>query len=80
MNEIMKLIAVMCLLRAREHRIHKEFWGAVAYDNAFDWLCYALEGNEDCISQFDGYEEAKAFIEEHPDLDTWAIEDFIKGW
>lgn len=80
MNEMMKLIAVMFLLRAQEHRDRKEFWGAIAYDNAFDWLCYAFEGNEDCLSQFDGYFEAKAFIEKHPDLDMWAIEDFIKGW
>ena len=80
MNEMMKLIAVMFLLRAQEHRNKNEFWGAIAYDNAFDWLCYALEDNKDCISQFDGYEEAKAFVEEHPDLDTWALEDFIKGW
>ena len=80
MNEMMKLIAVMFLLRAQEHRNKNEFWGAIAYDNAFDWLCYALEDNKDCISQFDGYEEAKAFVEEHPDLETWALEDFIKGW
>ena len=80
MNEMMKLIAVMFLLRAQEHRNKNEFWGAIAYDNAFDWLCYALEDNKDCLSQFDGYEEAKAFIEEHPDLNTWALENFIKGW
>jgi len=80
MNEMIKIIAVMFLLRAQEHSNKNEFWGAVAYDNAFDLLCYALEDNKDCISQFDGYEEAKAFVEEHPDLNTWALEDFIKGW
>lgn len=80
MNEMMKLIAVMFLLRSQEHRNKKEFWGAMAYNNAFDWLCYALEDNKDCLSQFDGYDEAKAFIKEHPDLDMWALEDFIKGW
>ena len=80
MNEMMKLIAVMFLLRAQEHSDKKEFWGAIAYDNAFDLLCYALEDNEDCISQFDGYDKAKAFIKEHPNLDMWVIEDFIKGW
>ena len=80
MNEMIKIIAVMFLFRAQEHSNKKEFWGAVAYDNAFDLLCYALEDNEVCISQFDGYEEAKAFVKEHPDLNTWALEDFIKGW
>lgn len=80
MNEIIKIIAVMFLLRAQEHSNKNEFWGAIAYDNAFDLLCYALEDNEACISQFDGYDEAKAFIEKHPDLNMWAIEDFIKGW
>ena len=79
MNEMMKLIAVMFLLRAQEHANKSEFWGAIAYDNAFDLLCYALEDNKDCISQFDGYYEAKAFIKEHPDLDMWTLEDFIKG-
>ena len=78
MNEMIKIIAVMFLLRAQEHSNKNEFWGAIAYDNAFDLLCYALEDNKDCISQFDGYYEAKAFVEAHPNLDTWALEDFIK--
>lgn len=80
MNEMMKIIAVIFLNREREHSHNNEFWGAVAYANAFDLLCYALKEDEDCLSQFDGYEQAKRFIEEHPNLDFWGLEDYIKGW
>lgn len=80
MNEIMKIIAVMFLLREQAADSTKANGAAIAYANAFDLLCYALEKNEDCICQFAGYEQAKTFIEEHPTLDFWELEDFIKGW
>jgi hypothetical protein len=80
MNEIMRILAVMFLQREQVADNAKAYGAAIAYRNAFDLLCYALEDNENCISQFDGYDEAKAFIKEHPNLDMWALEDFIKGW
>lgn len=80
MNEIMKTIAVMFLLREQSADKAKVFGTAIAYANAFDLLCYALKESEDCISQFAGYEQAKAFIAEHPKLDFWELEDFIKRW
>lgn len=79
MNEIMRILAVMFLQREQVADNTKAYGAAIAYRNAFDLLCYALKDAEDCISQFDGYEQAKAFIEEHPDLEFWDLEDFIKG-
>ena len=80
MSEIMKIIAVMFLLREESADNAKAYGAAVAYANAFDLLCYALKEDEDCIRQFSGYEQAKAFIAEHPTLDFWELEDFKKGW
>ena len=80
MNETMKIIAVMFLLREHSSDNAKAFGAAIACANAFDLLCYALKEDENCISQFAGYEQAKAFIAEHPTLDFWKLEDFIKGW
>lgn len=80
MSEIMKIIAVMFLQREQVADNAKAYGAAVAYANAFDLLCYALTDTEDCISQFIGYEQAKAFINEHPNLEFWELEDFIKGW
>jgi hypothetical protein len=80
MPELLKIIGVMFLLREQEHRDKRESWGATAYANAFDLLCYGLKDDEDCVRQFDGYEQAKEFIKEHPTLDFWELEDCIKNW
>lgn len=80
MSEIMKIIAVMFLHREQAADNTKAYGSAIAYRNAFDLLCYALKGDEDCISQFTGYEQAKAFVDEHPSLEFWELEDFMKGW
>jgi len=80
MNEIMKILAVMFLQREQVADNAKAYGTACAYANAFDLLCYALKENTDCISQFSGYEQAKAFIDEHPSLEFWELEDCIKGW
>ena len=79
MNEkLFKIIAVLCLIREKNHREHKEFWGATAYANAYDWICYALEGRDDCLSQFDGFEEAEKFLNEHPNFDSWELEEIFR--
>ena len=80
MNEILKIVMAMFLIRERDHNARKEFWGSIAYANAFDWLCDALKDDTENLSQYDGYEEAKRFIEEHPDLEFWGMEDYMKGW
>ena len=79
MNEkLFKIIAVLCLVREKEHRERKEFWGATAYANAYDWICYALEGRDDCLSQFDGFEEAEKFLNEHSNFDAWELEEIFR--
>lgn len=80
MDELMKIVAVMFLIREQEHREKREFWGAGAYANAFDWLMYALNGCSDCVSQFEGYEQAVEFVKSHPDANFWELEDIFKGW
>ena len=80
MNEIMRILAVMFLQREQVADNAKAYGTAIAYRNAFDLLCYALKDDEDCISQFEGYEQAKAFINEHPNLEFWDLENCIKGW
>ena len=80
MNEIMKIIAVMFIQRGQIADNAKAYGAAIAYANAFDLLCYALQDDKDCIAQFEGYEQAKTFIDEHPTLDFWELEDFLKGW
>ena len=79
MNEkLFKIIAVLCLIREKYHRERKEFWGATAYANAYDWISYALEGRDDCLSQFDGFEEAEKFLNEHPNFDAWELEEIFR--
>jgi len=80
MDELMKIAAVMFLVREQEHRDKREFWGATAYANAFDLLMYALTGCGDCVSQFDGYEQAVELVKAHPDANFWELEDIFKGW
>lgn len=80
MDELMKIVAVMFLLREKRDEENKEYYGAVAYANAFDLMLYALTGCSDCVCQFDGYEEAVEFLKAHPDADFWELEDIFKGW
>lgn len=80
MDELMKIVAVMFLLREKRNDEKKEYYGAVAYANAFDLLMYALTDCSDCVSQFDGYEQAVEFIKAHPDANFWELEEIFKGW
>lgn len=80
MDVLMKIAAVMFLIREKEHADIKEFHGAIAYANAFDVMMYALAGYADCLSQFEGYEQAVEFIKTHPDANFWELEDIFKGW
>lgn len=79
MNDSMKVIAAMFLIREREARKRKDYSAAVAYANAYDWLCYAIENRDDCLSQFDDYDEANKFINSHNFKYLWEMEDLIKG-
>jgi len=76
----MKIIAVLFLFREKIADSAKAYGAAVAYANAFDLLMYALNGCSDCVSQFEGYEQAVEFIKAHPNAEFWELEDIFKGW
>lgn len=80
MDELMKIAAVMFLVREKKHDDVKDFYGAVAYANAFDMMMYALTGCSDCLCQFEGYEQAVEFVKAHPDANFWELEEIFKGW
>lgn len=90
-EKIMKILAVMFLMRfnywheqyhttngyAKENALGR----MGAFDDAYDMLAYAAEGNLACLSQFGWYEEAKELIERiGPDTKMWELEDIVKGW
>ena len=78
MNDSFEVIATMFLIREREAHNRGEYAAAVAYANAYDFLCYAVDNRDDCLSQFDGYDEANDFINSHNDIDMWMMEEFFK--
>ena len=78
MNDSFEVIAAMFLIREREARNRGEYAAAVAYANAYDLLCYAVDNRDDCISQFDGYDEANDFINSHEHVDLWMMEELFK--
>ena len=78
MNDSFEVIAAMFLIREREARNRGEYAAAVAYANAYDFLCYAVDNRDDCLSQFDGYEEANKFLNTTIFGDLWNLEDIFK--
>ena len=78
MNDSFEVIAAMFIIREREARNRGEYAAAVAYANAYDLLCYAVDNRDDCISQFDGYDEANDFINSHEHVDLWMMEELFK--
>lgn len=80
MNNSMKIIAMLFLIREREAQERKDYGAAVAYANAYDLLCYAVHDRDDCISQFGGYEEANHYLNQLVDgTDVWDLEEIYKG-
>ena len=79
MNDSIEVIAAMFLIREKEAQDRKDYGAAVAYANAFDLLCYAVEGRDDCLSQFDGYKEANDFLNTSVFGELWALEDMFKN-
>ena len=79
MNDSFEVIAAMFLIREREARKRKDYSAAVAYANAYDWLCYAIENRDDCLSQFDGYDEANEFLKKINFNYLWEMEDLFKA-
>ena len=79
MNNPFEVIAAMFLIREREAHERGEYAAAVAYANAYDLLCYAVEGRDDCLSQFDGYHEANDFLNRTNCGELWELEDKFKN-
>lgn len=80
MNDSMQIIAAMFLLREREAQARKDYGAAVAYANAYDLLCYAIDQRDDCLCQFDGYEEANRLLNTTEVGNVWELEGIVKGW
>ena len=79
MNNPFEVIAAMFLIRERNAHERGDHAAAVAYANAYDLLCYAVEGRDDCLSQFDGYGEANDFLNRTNYGDLWELEDKFKN-
>ena len=75
MNNPFEVIATMFLIREKEAQNRKDYGAAVAYANAYDLLCYAVEGRNDCLSQFDGYDKANHFLNSTNCGELWELED-----
>lgn len=78
MNDLIQVIATLFLIREKDAAQRKEFAAAVAYANAYDLLCYAVHDRDDCLCQFDGYDEANRFLNAHPNVDVWDLEEIFK--
>ena len=80
MNNSIKVIAAWFLIREKAAQDRKDYGAAVAYANAYDMLCYAVDNRDDCISQFDGYEDALALLNKDEFGHISELEGIYKGW
>jgi hypothetical protein len=80
MNDSIKVIAAWFLVREQMAQERKDYGAAVAYANAYDMLCYAVDDRDDCISQFDGYEDALALLNKDEFGHISELEGIYKGW
>lgn len=80
MNNSIKIIAAWFLVREKVAQERKDYSAAVAYANAYDMLCYAVDDRDDCISQFDGYEDALALLNKDEFGHISELEGIYKGW
>ena len=75
MNDSFAVIAAMFLIREQDARKRGDHGAAVAYANAYDLLCYAVENRDDCLSQFDSYNKANKFLNSTNCGELWELED-----
>ena len=73
MNDSFEVIAAMFLIRERDAHNRGDHPAAIAYANAYDWLCYAVDNRDDCLCQFDGYDEANNFINNNNFKSLWEM-------
>ena len=75
MNNPFAVVATMFLIREKDAQKRGDHSAAVAYANAYDLLCYAVENRDDCLSQFDGYDKANDFLNSINCGELWELED-----
>ncbi len=75
MNNPFAVIATIFLFREHDATLRGDHSAAVAYANAYDLLCYAVENRDDCLSQFDGYDKANKFLNNTNCGELWELED-----
>lgn len=80
MNDSIEVVAAMLLIREKEAQNRKDYGAAVAYANAYDWLCYAVDNRDDCLCQFDGYKEANDLLNKEEYGHISELEGIYKGW
>jgi hypothetical protein len=79
-EKLFKILAAIFAMRAVRYRNGGEDAAALAYDNAFDMLAYAAEGNWDCLSQFSWSDKAEELINKvGANIDFWELEELIKN-
>ena len=80
MNNSIKVIAAWFLVREQAAQERKDYGAAVAYANAYDMLCYAVDDREDMISLFDDYDKAIALLNKDEFGHIAELEGIYKGW
>lgn len=77
MNNPFEVIAAMFLIREQDAQKRSDHGAAVAYANAYDLLCYAVENRDDCLSQFDSYDKANEFLNNTNCGELWELEEIF---
>lgn len=77
MNNPFAVVATMFLYREHDARKRGDYGAAVAYANAYDLLCYAVENRDDCLSQFDSYDKANYFLNNTNCGELWELEEIF---
>ena len=79
-KKILKILGAIFAYRANYYHFRGNHDAAVAYDNAFDMLAYAAEGNWNCLSQFGWSDDAEDIVNKlGEDIDFWDLEEKIKN-
>ncbi len=77
-EKLFHVLAAMFLIRERNAQNREDHGAAVAYANAYDWLCYAVEKNKECLLQFDDIDEAIDFVYNHQNIPIEEFENLFK--
>ena len=79
-EKIFKILAANFAIRAAYYHIHGNRAMSLAYNDAFDMLTYAAEGNWDCLSQFGWMDEAEELVDKVGEqIDFWELEEIVNA-